>query len=800
MTRLSLRSLAARPLRTALTTLAIVLGVALIAGSLTLTDTQRKGADALSSSAYDGTAAVVSAKTSFAIDSSSDWNVQRPTIPASQLNTVRATPGVGTAIGDITDQNTKIFAKDGKPIGDGPYFGIGLDSRTRGFEKLTPFHLSAGRWAGGPGEVVLDQKTGEKKGFPVGSTVKIAGRGQTTSFKVVGLAKFGSVKSLGVATAAIFDLPTAQTFLHKPGAYDSILVAARPGTSAAQVRKALAGSVGPKTQVQTAAKHDRFTLDGLKSFIKIIRAILLAFGFIAVLVGGLTIINSLSIIVAQRSKEIGLLRLVGASRRQVLGNVLLEALVIGLLGSAAGVVVGYGIGKGMQSLFAAIGMDLPDAGTVFASSTILVSMIVGTTVTVIAGFIPAVRATRVAPIEALRDAEGGRKVGLVGRAITPVISLLGGPAARVGGVSGVLARRNAMRKPGRTLGTAGALTVGVALVTVVAIIAAGLKDTTKGSLERRIHAGYVVTAQDGWSPTDPAVAATLRKVDGVKSVTTVKADTALAYRDHEQIQSFDGNDISFDYKQGSTQPGSLRHGEAIVDDGWAKEHHLNLGSPFAITSPAGKRVALHVSAIEKSPVVNALAFGPVTISRADYDGAFKNDLSVMTAVDASASKDALQQSVKRAYPDADVQSRSEFIDSSMKDIDTMLAILVVLLALAVGVSLFGIANALVLAMFERRRELGMLQAVGMTRRQIRRMVRHESIVTALLGAVTGIGFGMVLGRVATALLSDEGLTFKVPTGMLVAIALVAVIAGMVAAILPARRAARLSPLSALAYE
>ncbi|HEX8085394.1 MAG TPA: FtsX-like permease family protein [Solirubrobacteraceae bacterium] len=801
MLRLTLKGLAARPLRTALTTLAIVLGVALVSGALTLTDTQRKGADALSSASYDGTDAVVSAKTAFAVDSSDDWAIQKPSIPAATLEKVRAVPEVGVAVGDVTDQNAKIIGKDGEPLGQGPYFGVGFDSQVPGADRVSPFELQDGRWATAADEVVVDAKTAEDEGYGIGDRVRISTLDGTKPFEIVGVSTFGEVKSIGIATTAVFDLQAAQQLFDKGDAYDSILVAGRDGANGADVRRAVAAAV-PEAQVQTAAAHDRFTFDGLEMFISIIRTVLLAFGGIAILVGALTILNSLSITVAQRTRELGLVRLIGASRRQVLTAVVLEAFAIGLLGSIAGLGAGYLLGAGLQSAFAAIGMDLPEAGTVFSSTTVVVGLVVGTVVTTLAGLIPAVRATRIAPVTALRDAaEGSRRTGIAGRLVRPVVSLLGRPAERIGGAAGLLARRNALRQPGRTAATAGALTVGVALVMVVAVMAAGLRDTTEGSAERRVASTHVVLGQDGWSPLDPAIAQTVARADGVDAVATVKQDGARAFGDTERVNGLSaGSDelFKFEWASGSATADSLGPDGAIVDEGWAKEHSLGVGDRFRLTAPGGDRLDLAVRAIEKSSVFDAIDLGPITVSEAVYERAFENDRTVYTFVDA-ASTAAVERAIAR-FPDAKVFDKDEFVQNRTEGIDILMGIFVVLLALAVIVSLFGIVNALVLATFERRRELGMLAAVGMTRRQIRRMVRHESIVTALLGVATGVAAGVALAYAVTSALADEGMTFVLPGGTLVALVVVGILAGVLAAVLPARRASRMSPLSALAYE
>ncbi|MBA2350000.1 MAG: ABC transporter permease, partial [Solirubrobacterales bacterium] len=356
------------------------------------------------------------------------------------------------------------------------------------------------------------------------------------------------------------------------------------------------------------------------------------------------------------------------------------------------------------------------------------------------------------------------------------------------------------RSPGRTAATAGALTVGVALVTAVAVLAAGLKDTTEGTIDRRVQATHVLTGVDGWSPTDPKAAAALAAVPGVGGVTRIRQDVGSAFGDNERVNVVDGRQVTFDLAAGTAQAAGLGRDGAIVDEGWAKEQGLAVGERFTLTSPAGDELALVVRAIERSPVIDALDLGPITIGAPAFDGAFRNQRSTLAVAAApGVATDALERSLA-AFPDAQVTTKAAFIDTRMADIDTLMAIFGVLLALAVVVSLFGIVNALVLATFERRRELGMLAAIGMTRRQIRRMVRHESIVTALLGAATGVTVGLGLGALVTQLLADEGLTFAVPTVTLVVLAVVAVIAGVLAAVVPARRAAKLSPLNALAYE
>ncbi len=620
----------------------------------------------------------------------------------------------------------------------------------------------------------------------------------------MGVARFGTVKSLGVATAAVFDLRTAQDLFGKAGRYDSILAVGKDGTPAADVREAVTAAVGSGAAVMTAKEQDRFTLDGLKMFISVITIVLIVFGFVAILVGAFTIFNTLSITVAQRSREFGLLRMVGAARRQVLASVMVEALVIGVLASLIGLAAGFGIAKGLDAVFTSMQIDLPEAGMVFATRTVVVAMAVGVLVTLAAGLLPAWRATRVPPVAALRDAApGSEKVRLPARFVRLLASVIGRIAERVGGSAGRLARRNAMRNPGRTAVTASAMMIGVALVTLVTVVAQGLRDSTTGALDRRVAATHVVTGADGWSPTDVAVAKDLASAPGVAGVTGVRMDGALAFGDKEVVNSVDpetvGGLFTFDWAEGDDAVlTGLAAGDAIVDEGWAKEQALGVGDRFTITSPKGEKLALTVRGIEESPVIDAFALGPITISQAAFERAFESRNNALTFVKADPGADLGQ--ALAAHPDAKAQTKAAYKEKTTGDIDSMLAIFYVLLALAVIVSLFGIVNTLVLSTFERTRELGMLRAVGMSRRQVRRMVRHESIITALIGAGLGIVAGLGLAAAVTAAFADEGLSFAVPAGSLVALVLVATVAGVLAAILPARRASRLDPLTALAYE
>src|SRR3954468_9045922 len=379
MTKVALKGLSLHKMRAVLTTLAVVIGVAMITGAYVVSDTMISAANSLSGSAYDNTDAVVTKKQAFT--TGSDTVGSSVTVKPSVLKKVRALPQVAAAAGDVTEQ-AKLVAHKGQVIGSGPYFAVGLDPVNG--KNLTPFKLTQGRFATAPGEVVIDKGTADKSHFKVGDQIKVSAIGPVKSFKVVGITKWGSVDNFGTATAAIFTLPEAQAMFHKGNNFNSVLVGARGGVSQAQLQTQLKNQLGPDVTVQSAKKQDRFTLDGLTSFVKIIRGILVAFGAISLFVGAFIIFNTLSITVAQRIRELAMLRTVGASRRQVMRSVVGEAFVMGVIGTIAGLALGFAIAKGLQAVMTAAGLDLPKVGTVFEARTAIVAAIVGIGVTILA--------------------------------------------------------------------------------------------------------------------------------------------------------------------------------------------------------------------------------------------------------------------------------------------------------------------------------------------------------------------------------------------------------------------------------
>jgi putative ABC transport system permease protein len=860
MIRTALKGMLARKLRTVLTSLAIVLGVGMVSAAYILTDTWQGAADRLSTAAYDKVDAVVTTRSAFNV-ASEQAGGERPPLPASVLADVRALPQVDVAAGDVSDE-VRLVGADGKAIGGSggsPSFAEGVDGRTPGAAGLSPFKLSSGRFARADREVTIDAATAKKQHLAVGQQIGVSSHGASQRFTIVGTATFGSVESLGGATAAIFDLHQAQELTGKQGKLDSILVRAREGVAPVELRHAISDVLPRGLQVESAQSQDRFDLDGLKQELGIVQKFLVAFGLIALFVGGFVIFNTLAITVAQRSREFALLRTIGASRRQVLGSVVLEAVVTGLIASVIGIAVGLGLTEALTAAFKALDVELPASDTVLASRTVIVSLLFGVGVTTAAGLIPAVRATRVDPVAALREgavptSRGSRRTPIAGavlsaiavaalvygmfagdlsvtgrlaaigvgtlilfvgvamlssRLVPPLASVVGRPAERIARVAGRLARENAMRNPGRTAATAAALMIGIALVTFVAILGQGLRTSFSASWDKQLSTDYVVTAEDGWTPIPGATSRALAKAPGVASVTTVREDQAQAFGQVMPVSGIDpataDTALHFHWEAGSDAAlRSLGTDGAIVTKRFAEEHHLAAGERFRMTSPSGKRLDLRVAGIDARPEFNPLTLADVSIARGLFDRSFeaRDDRLVFVKLDPgaeAASRSALERAIAQ-YPGAELRTSAQYEKLNQSWIDGLVGLLYAMLALSVIVSLFGIVNTLALAVFERTRELGTLRAVGMTRRQVRRMMRHESIIVALIGAVLGMTVGLLLAALVTHALSGEGLEFAIPAGTMVAFLIVAVVAGMLAAILPARRASRINVLQALQYE
>jgi putative ABC transport system permease protein len=847
--RVALRGLRARPLRTALTALAVVLGVAMIAGTYIFTDTINRSFTEVFAQANTGTDVAVTPRK---VDA--DFSSDPPPLDERLLAKVRAVEGVASASGSVFS-DASIRKPDGDPVGNQSFVS---SLQPAPFEQ---FRFVAGRAPRAADEIGLDQKTFDENGYKLGSDVKIVGDQGARSLKLVGVARFGDVASPAGLAVAIATLATAQALTGHERELDSISVAATKGVApqilSVSVGRALRGE--PAT-VRTGADDAKQQAKDLEKDFGFFRTALLVFGGIALFVGAFVIYNTFSITVAQRTRELALLRMLGATRRQVLRSVVLEAAVIGLIASILGLLGGLGLVPALRALFKAIGADLPATASVIATRTIVVSLLVGVVVTVIASVVPALRATRIAPIAALREGLTGAAKAGKGRLITasllllggggvvayglfggasgsgaaatlgagsvavflavalfspqlvrPIASIIGAPLERMAGVSGRLARENATRNPARTAVTAAALMVGVALVVFVSIFAAGLQGSIDRAVDRAFSGDLTVGAKSGFGETSPAVAAAVRRVPGVGPVSSVRFSEAKV-RGKSSTTSVVGVDpatlaqtYKLKWKDGSDATLTKLGSDGILADvGFSKTSKI--GDRMTLLTPAGRTVTYVVRGVLDEGSDFGLLGGGLVIPNADLAKDFdaRNDAFVFLRFKPGANpadtRAMIDRTLKASFPDAQTRDREQVKDQQAGQINQLLYLIYALLALSVIVSLFGIVNTLALSIFERTRELGLLRAVGMSRRQVKRIVRLEAVITSLIGALLGLVLGVLFALAISRPLEADGFRLTFPIGTLLALVIGAALAGMVASLWPARRAARLDVLRALAYE
>jgi putative ABC transport system permease protein len=978
MGRFAVRGLLSRKLRTALTAIAIVLGVAMISGTFVLTDSIDQAFDKIFTDIRKGSSAVISGKSAFDVGDQS--GVTAPALDESLLPNVRALPDVAEAEGSVDSDATQFIGEDGKAVvfGGAPNLGFSIANGDSVFNPLT---LIEGKWPVA-NQVVVDKETAAKENFEVGETVGVQAEGPVQRMRVSGIVQFSSGLTIGGATLAGFDLPTAQRLFKKEGQLDEIAVAAKPDVADEQLIRQIEPILPPNAQVQTGQQQAASDAADTNEFISFLRTFLLAFGGIALFVGSFVIANSLSITIAQRTREFATLRTIGATNRQILGSVIVEALVMGIVASVVGLFLGLLLAKGLFALFDLFGFTLPNTGLVFEPRTIVIALAAGIVVTLLASVYPGLRATTVPPIAAVREGAvlpgepldrirgsllaaavtvagailgvlvistkpvstlvtillavlglilvlfGGalfpsRTIGAlvsgglgfaallyglfvpglgttsvllwmgvgvllvffgVARVTTrliPRLSVVMSPIARwtvfllsvlfwpfftlpywllrygawgPGGIGlrilaflggaflnpfllpivlimwirkavsrwtpewpaefpGVIPDRstsrvgaeNARRNPQRTASTAAALMIGLALVTLVATLASGIIASFTGAVNDLFTGDYAITAQNNFSPIPIDAAEAAAEAPGVTAVGNVRTGEVLVYDDTQLATAVDpgmAQVIDMDWKEGSQAVFSELGGDGVfVDDSFADDHDLKLGSPVKVTFANGTTKAFVVKGIFNPPTGGS-PFGPVTMSAAAGDSQTPQPRNLYSFVKMEGGEtDANTVALDKAladFPNAKAQTRQEFIDNQISGLSSVLNILYILLALSVIVSLFGIVNTLVLTVFERTREIGMLRAIGMTRRQVRRMIRHESVITALIGAALGIALGIVLAALLIARV--DFLVFSFPTFQVAVFVIAAIIVGIVAAIFPARRAARLDPLEAIAYE
>ena len=858
MSRVVVRGFFSRKLRAVLTGIAVALGVALMSGTYILTDTINQSFATIFATGAQGRSVVVVPHQGLGANAA----VQTATVSAATLAKVRRVPGVSVAAGEVFSI-VSLFDSHGKRLNkSAPSFVASLLPA-----RFEDFSAVAGGLPTGSGAVAIDQATAQRYSLKVGQTLRVAGATAVARYRIAGIVKFAGSSSFGGAGVALVTLPQAQRIAGESGAYDDLVIAATPsvssGTLRARIRAVLPKSLDVRTGVQEAAKQ---TSD-LESQLGFLRTFLLIFAYVSLFVGAFIIFNTFSITVAQRTREFGLLRTLGATRAQVVRSVVAEGTMLGLGGSLVGLLAGFAIAPGLDQLFKAFGADLPDSGTVIEFRTIWVSLLAGTGVTVLAGLLPALRASRVTPIAALREGvaleHGAHKrkrsrvaVYLIaayivlrlvfeaasGAGIVTILVLLAfavtirvprvrarfrsvGSAAIVGlarllarplawrGITGRLARDNTIRHPGRTAVTAAALMIGLMLVSLISILAAG----TKASINQAIDASFAgnliisnsATAGNAGIPTE--IPAALRRVPGVTQVTAI-AFTEGRVNHLKGTQTITAVDppsfakvyrIDWDSGSDATLTG-LGTSATVLTKSFASAHHLKVGARLSVLTPSGRRIALTVRGIATD---NARLLADLTITLALARSAFSQRTDAVDFVSYAPGvhdrqvQPAVNRILSARFPQAQSQTAKQFKASLASQVDSLLALIYVLLALSVIVSLFGIVNTLVLSIFERTRELGMLRAIGTSRRQVRQMIRYESIITALIGGVLGIGLGVVIALIlAATALSGSGFVLVIPISTLVVLFVLAGLAGLGAAAWPARRAARVDILAALATE
>ncbi|HEX6329435.1 MAG TPA: FtsX-like permease family protein [Jiangellaceae bacterium] len=835
MLKLTIKQLAARKLRLVITAFAVFLSVAFMAGTLIFTDTIGATFDSALAEADEGVDAYVRMPSEIDLG----YGEPGPRLDASVAQTVASVDGVDDVALRINGY-AQLVGPDGEPVGDvskSPAFGTNWVT----VDDLNPYQLASGNPPADDEEIVIDKASADKAGYRPGDVATVLTKGAPQQFTIAGIARFGAADSPAGATAVLFTDATATELLAAPGQADAIAVTAADGMSQADLAAAVQAAVGDGVEVITGAtlvaENQAALGDNLTEF----NTIALVFAVVAVFVGAFIINNTFSIIVAQRTREMAMLRAIGASGRQVRRSVLIEALVVGTLASGTGLLAGIGVASGLRQLVSSFGFDMPDGATVISPSALALSFAVGVVVTALTAWLPARRAAKIAPVAAVRDVSVDRSAGSARRAVAGTVITAAGVAAllaglggtielvgvgalvtfvgvavlgpvlarpvakvfgmplRMRGLSGELATRNAMRNPKRTARTAASLMIGVGLVGFFTVFAASAKTSMAGSLETEFTGTHIVQAgaTDNSAGLSPDLADELRFTHAVDAVTQARISPAIVDGSStDALYAFDASTVHEMVALGSVDgdldsldaDGIAVSAETAAEEGW------EIGSAVPVVLPSGK-ATLMVEAIYSSGIdwVGPM-FVDLDVFRAN--GGDELDYRVYVSGDES-----VIESVASGFASADVLDKDAFIDVASSEIDTMLGMFYALLFLAIIIALLGIANTLALSILERTRELGLLRAVGMSRSQLRSTVRWESIIVAVFGSLLGLASGTFFGWAVVRAMADEGIdTLTVPVGSLLIVTVIAAFAGAMAAVVPARRAARLDVLKALVME
>ncbi|MFC8364493.1 ABC transporter permease [Streptomyces griseorubiginosus] len=842
MFRTALRNVLAHKARLLMTVLAVMLGVAFVSGTLVFTNTISEAYQKSSAKGFDQVDVAVTAESE---KDKGNTIGKRNELTQALLDRSAKVPGAADAIG-VVSGFTAIADKDGKLIGGGfqsqggNYYGA-EDPR---------YPLAEGKAPHGANQVAIDSETAKRAGYKVGDTVRLSVDGPVLEPVITGIFTTDDGNVAAGGSLALYDTATAQKLFGKPGTYDEIDVKAAPGTSQTALKAALDKAL-PADRVETTTGKELADNQAelISSSMSGLKQGLLVFAGIALFVGTFIIANTFTMLVAQRTKELALLRAVGASRRQVTRSVLIEAFVVGLVAAVTGLVAGIGIGAGLRSLMGTLGATVPDGPLIITPGTVGAALAVGVLVTMLAAWLPGRRAAKIPPVAAmsslhakattkslvLRNTLGalfsGAGVAVIlaattmdgsdGQApmglgavlliigvfiLTPLLSrpliAAAAPLMRVFGISGKLARQNSVRNPRRTAATASALMIGLTLITGMTVMAGSLQRSIDKMATAAVKADYVVSMANG-NELSPDVEKKLAKVEGVTEVSPLRNAASRIDGETEYLTGVNGSaigkltDLTVDdgsFKVGGTQ--------VVVDKDRAKSFGWRAGSTFTVHYEDGKAQRLTVAGVyEGNELISGIMLDTATLSPHLSDA---SDMQVMLKTSdgtSDATKDRLEKALG-SNPAIKVQDKKDLSDSIAQMFTLMLNMLYGLLAMAVLVAVLGVINTLAMSVFERSQEIGMLRAIGLDRKGIKRMVRLESLVISLFGGVLGIGLGVFFGWAAGELLGAKMATYELvlPWARMAVFLLLAATVGILAALWPARRAARMNMLSAIKAE
>ncbi|MFI2618224.1 ABC transporter permease [Streptomyces sp. NPDC018584] len=854
MLKATLRSFLAHKGRLVLSALAVVLSVAFVAGSLIFSDTVTRTFDRL----FASTSADVTVGPKEDLDESVPSG-RTPTVPASLKERVAGVEGVADTHIDASVENITVVDRDNESVG--PTTGAPTIATNWYPTDRSPVELTSGHAPRGAGQAMLDADTADKKGVELGDTLTVLARPGSFEVEVVGIATFTTTNP--GAALVFLDTPTAQReLLGATDAATSISVTAAPGVDDDTLKRRIAAEVGGGYELETADEQAESAAASLGGFLDVIKYVMLGFAGVAVLVGIFLIVNTFSMLIAQRTRELGLLRALGADREQVRRSVLFEALLLGLVGSTLGLAAGIGLALGLIELMGLLGMNLKSTEMVLKWATPVASYAVGVGVTFVAAYLPARRAAHVSPMAALADAEiagvgrplkmravAGSVVAVAGAAalvgcavaertssaasllglgivltlvatviagpllVRPVIRVLGGAFPALFGPVGRMSQRNALRNPRRTGATAAALMVGLALVGGLSVASASMTESFDRQIDETLGADFVVQNAN-FMPFSPEITAKIEDTGGAGLVVRQRfTPVELALPDGEKVESTAaGYDPRLDdiaditYAEGSSRA-ALAAGHIGMDKDFAHEHGVRVGDALATTFPGGREAKLTVGAFtdQGSPegfgIEGGLFLGLKTVEKYVPDG---QDSAVYVNAASGTDADTLRAWLEKTldpYPQVQVRDQADYKELVRQQIAVMLYLVYALLGLAIVIAVLGVVNTLALSVVERTREIGLLRAIGLGRRQLRRMIRLESVVIAVFGALLGLALGLVWGVAVQQVLALQGVQeLAFPWTTIVAVVIGSVVVGLAAALLPALRASRMNVLAAIAHE